>query len=262
MKIRSIIFATLLITSASGVCAQNRPSEAAQDGLTGNVQKVTSTMYEAYVDRDGEMQYGDQMERTETQYNEKGQRRNMTFLSVAEDNVMFRSRYKHDGFGLMTLEHIIDNNEQIIGRTYYIYDQNLTLTESYVEDQERQIEHRVLYTYDNDGRIKQRSYNDAKNQVYKREVYVYDLDGGVYRTAVYDRTNFKMREYHYEYDTHHQPINITVYDYTDEDPDVTTHLYQYKYDAQGNWIQKTEYYLEKGKANPTYITNRKIEYFQ
>ena len=258
MKVKTIF---LLLFIGIAVCNATAQTEAISDGLKGNIKKVSSTMYEARVDRDGDMQYGEQLERIETLYNEKGQRRSMTFLSADENDMLFRSRYKHDGFGLVTLEHIVDNNDQIIGRTYYIYDNNLVLTESYVEDAERQIEHRVLYKYDDSGRLIQRSYNDAKNAIYKREVYSYDFDGAIHHTSVYDRSNTKIRDYHYEYDTHSQPINITTYDYTDEDPDINTMLYQYKYDDHGNWIQKTQYYLEKDTAVPIYITNRKIDYF-
>lgn len=261
MKTRIALSALFIFALATGASAQTTQRECAQDGLAGNVKKVTTTLYEARVDRDGEMQYGEQLERTETLYNEKGQRRSMTFLSADEDDMLFRSRYKHDGFGLMTLEHIVDNHEQIIGRTYYIYDKNLVLTESYVEDAERQIEHRVLYKYDASGRLAERSYNDAKNDVYRREVYSYDFDGAVHRTSVYDRSKNKILDHHYEYDAHMQPVNVTTYDYTDEEADVSTSLYQYKYDNQGNWVQRTQYTLEKDNAVPTYITNRKIEYF-
>ncbi|MBO4588160.1 MAG: hypothetical protein J5711_04575 [Bacteroidales bacterium] len=261
MKTKVIASALLIGALISTGSAQTAQRECEQDGLHGNVKKVSSTMYEALVDRDGDMQYGSQLERTETIYNEKGQRRSMTFLSADEDDMLFRSRYKHDGFGLMTLEHIVDNHEQIIGRTYYIYDKNLVLSESYVEDAERQIEHRVLYKYDESGRLKQRSYNDAKNNVYRREVYGYDFDGAIHHTSVFDRSNSKILDYHYEYDSHMQPINVTTYDYTDEDADVSTTLYQYKYDDHGNWIQKTQYTLEKDNATPTFITNRRIEYF-
>lgn len=262
MRKRIIFFALMLGAMISVSRSQTAQRECAQDGLTGNVKKVASVLYEAVVDRDGDMQYGEQLERTETLYNEKGQRRSMTFLNADESDIMFRSRYKHDGFGLTTLEHIVDNHEQIIGRTYYIYDKNLVLSESYVEDAERQIEHRVLYKYDETGRLVERSYNDAKNDVYRREVYSYDFDGAVHRTSVYDRSKTKILDYNYEYDSHQQPINVTTYDYTDEDPDMSTTLYQYKYDSQGNWIQRTQYVLEKDNAIPVFITNRKIEYFE
>ena len=262
MKTKTIVLTLLLGMLTINAGAQQGKSELEQDGLRGNVKKVSATMYEAVVDRDGEMQYGDQLERIETIYNEKGQRRSMTFLSADEDSLLFRSRYKHDGFGLTTLEHIVDNRDRIIGRTYYIYDKDLVLTESYVEDAERQIEHRVRYKYNDAKQLVQRSYNDAKNNVYRREVYSYDFDGDVYHTSVFDRSNTKICDFNYEYDDHNQPINITLYEYTDVDAEISTTLYQYKYDSHGNWIQKTQYVLDKDTAVPSYITNRKIEYFE
>ena len=261
MKKQMFFGLAMFFCGLATVSAQTAQRESEQDGFVGNVKKVATTLYEARVDRDGDMQYGEQLERIETLYNEKGQRRSMTFLSPDEDDMLFRSRYKHDGFGLVTLEHIVDNHEQIIGRTYYIYDKNLTLTESYVEDAERQIEHRVLYRYDAGGRLAERSYNDAKNNVYRREVYSYDFEGAVHRTSVFDRSKTKILDYNYEYDSHQQPINVTTYDYTDDDAEVSTTLYQYKYDSRGNWVQRTQYTLEKDNAVPTFITNRKIEYF-
>ena len=174
MKLKQIFIVSLFLGIAGSMCAQNndnlrgrindRPNQAVQkrpnapqkndqrmpeqlsdcqrDGLHGEVKDVLSVMYEAD-GRGSDAHRGSILERLKTVYNQKGQRRSQSYLSNEED-MIFRTKYKHDGFGLVTLEHILDPEENVIGRTYYLYDADLLLTEVYVEDEERQIESRVL----------------------------------------------------------------------------------------------------------------------
>lgn len=230
------------------------------DELHGAVKRIDSRMYEASYDLDDQLVRGDQLEHLITEYNPNAQRRQQLYLSVAED-VIFRTRYKHDGFGLTTLEHVVDNQDNIIGRTYYVYDKNLILTEVYVEDVERQVESRMTLAYDGMGRISTRSYNDRLNDVYKREVYTYNPTGTIRKAVVYDRNNKKVQEKRWEYDEQGYPISYTLYDYTEEEPELTVTLYQRTYDANGNWVSMTEYELLGDRMLPSYTTIRQIEYF-
>ena len=184
----------------------------------------------------------------------------MTYMSVAED-IIFRTRYKHDGFGLTTLEHVVDNQDKVIGRTYYIYDATLVLKEIYVEDVERQIENRLLIKRDATGRITQRSYNDQFNDVYHREVYTYNDEGLIATAVVYDRSKAKIQEKRYEYDQNLQPVSYTLFDYTEDEPEVFVTLFEYQYDDHGNWTSRTEYNLNGDRKEPVYTTRRTIEYF-
>ncbi len=260
MKIRTLFLSLLLVAGINDICAQNRVADVRRDGFVGRVRQVSSNMYEAVSDDDN-VQRGDLLERTQTTYSAKGERRGMVYFSVAEENVMFRSRYKRDAFGQTTLEQIVDDDENVIGRTYYIYDPNFYLVESYVEDAERQVECRTLYKYDGSGRVSHRSLNDPENNVYRREVYTYNADGTVLKVVVYDREKKKMQELRYEYDDHRQPVTLMRYDYTEEEPEVFITIYRYRYDDNGNWVQKTEYSEDGGMANAEYITERTIEYF-
>lgn len=260
MNIKKASLLLVLIAIATSLSAQNSTSEVKKDGLLGNVRQVTSRLYEAQLVGEDELKKGSNLEHLETVYASNGQRRNMTFLSTEED-IVFRTRYKHDAFGQTTLEQIVDNNEQVIGRTYYIYNDNFVLTESYVEDAERQVENRIRYKYDENGRLQQRSYNDPLNEVYRREVYYYNMAGNIAKTVVYSRQNKKMQEIRYEYDAHRQPISKTLYDYSEEEPEVFMTLYLYQYDSHGNWVQKTEYTVDSDRRIPEYITERNIEYF-
>lgn len=260
MKIKAFLSALFIVAIFSASNAQQGTPESKQDGFNGRVKSVNSVMYEAVVE-DETMSRGEILERLQTEYNAKGQRRSMTYLSQAED-VVFRSRYKHDGFGLTTLEQIVDNNEQVIGRTYYVYNANLVLTESYVEDQERQIEHRILYRYDENGRLKERSYNDPLNEVYRREVYTINGNGLVGKTQVFNRQKAKIQELRYEYDANRNATTRTLFDYTEEDPEVFVTRFVYKYDENNNWIQKTEYRLDGNQMTPLFITERSITYYE
>ena len=239
----------------------DRISDAQRDGLHGEVQDVFAVMYEAD-EQATSPQRGSVMERLKTVYNQKGQRRSQSYLSNEED-MIFKTKYKHDGFGLVTLEHILDPEENVIGRTYYIYDADLVLTEMYIEDEERQIESRVLYKYDAQGRICQRNYNDHENNVYRREVYIYGVGDNIYKTVVYDAKGTKVQEIRYEYDEHNERVSSTMYDYNDspEDPELTITLYEYRYDEEGNWVTRYEYLLEDSKKIPQYIVERDIKYY-
>ncbi|MBR1850797.1 MAG: hypothetical protein IJ789_05435 [Bacteroidales bacterium] len=257
-KIVILLIAILPLIGTTAMAQNGRDLE--DDGLVGNVKRIDAKMFEVSYDRHDNLVVGEQLEHLLTEYNAKGQRRSMTYMSVAED-IIFRTRYKHDGFGLTTLEHVVDNQEQVIGRTYYVYNSNLVLTEIYVEDVERQVESRLLIKRDATGRITQRSYNDQFNDVYKREVYTYNPTGDVAKAVIYDRSKAKIQERRYEYDENRQPVSYTLFDYTEDEPEVFVTLFEYEYDAYGNWIRRTEYNLNGDRKEPVYTTQRTIEYF-
>ena len=259
MKIKNIIVAlTMLAVSLTAIAQSGHDLQ--DDEMHGSVKRIDSRMFEASYDLTDNLQQGDQLEHLITEYNQKEQRRQQVYLSVAED-VIFRTRYKHDGFGLTTLEHVVDPQDKVIGRTYYIYDQNHTLTEIYVEDAERQVESRMLLSHDGLGRISQRSFNDHRNDIFKREVYTYNDDGTIRKAVVYDRSKQKVQEKRWEYDSMGYPTSYTMYDYTEEEPEMFVTLYEREYDAHGNWVRCVEYELLGDRKLPSYITVRTIEYF-
>ncbi len=234
-------------------------SDCQRDGLHGEVQDVLSVMYEA----DAQTSHrGSILERLKTTYKQNGQRKNQQYLSNEED-IIFRTKYKHDGFGLVTLEHILDPDENVIGRTYYLYDADLILTEVYVEDEERQVESRVLYKYDAQGRVSQLSYNDHANNVFRREIYIYGENDNIYKTVVFNAKGKKVQEIRYEYDEHNEPVSSTLYDYYEnpDEPELTITVYEYNYDESGNWVTRREYNVEDNKKILTFITERDIKYY-
>lgn len=259
MKRNKIIAAVLFLALGLTASAQSG-HDLQDDGLKGAVKRVDAIMYEVHYDFDDNLERGDQMEHMVTEYNAKGQRRSQTYLSVVED-IIFRTRYKHDGFGLTTLEHVVDNNDRVIGRTYYVYDAEHTLIEVYVEDAERQVESRMRLKHDNLGRIDQRSFNDQFNDIFKREIYTFNADGTVNKAVVYDRTKQKVQEKRWEYDEQGEPTSYTLYDYTEEEPEMFVTVYERKYDSHGNWIKCTEYEVLGDRRLPSYTTIRTIEYF-
>ncbi|MBP5527762.1 MAG: hypothetical protein J6X79_04825 [Bacteroidales bacterium] len=259
MNIKQILL-TLMLVALSGTMAAQTGRDLQDDELHGAVKRIDSRMYEAHYDLNDNLERGEQLEHLITEYKSNGYRRSQTYLSVAED-IIFRTRYKHDGFGLTTLEHIVDNQEHVVGRTYYVYDADHTLTEVYVEDAERQVESRMLLKHDGEGRISQRSYNDHRNDIFKREVYTYNPDGTINKAVVYDRSKQKVQEKRWEYDEQGYPTSYTLYDYTEEEPEMFVTLYMREYDAHGNWVRCTEYDMLGDRMIPTYTTVRTIEYF-
>ena len=243
-----------------GGAAAQTGRDRQDDELHGSVKRIDAVMYEAHLNLRDQLERGEQLEHLVTEYKQSGQRRSQTYLSVAED-VIFRTRYKHDGFGLTTLEHIVDNREDVVGRTYYVYNADLTLTEIYVEDAERQVESRLLLAHDKEGRISQRSFNDHRNNVFKREVYTFNPDGTVQKAVVYDRSRQKVQEKRWEYDDKGYPTSYTLYDYTEEEPEMSVTIYRREYDSHGNWTTCTEYDMLGDRMLPTYTTVRQIEYF-
>ncbi|MDY5969731.1 MAG: hypothetical protein SPJ13_06950, partial [Bacteroidales bacterium] len=241
MKIKTVLTAFVFLSLGYVMQAQKYPMDATIDGFKGLIKSCHTTTYEALVQND-KMVHGPVMEVLTSNYGRNGYRKTMEFLGT-KDSVLFRSRYKHDGFGLTTLEQIVAPDESIIGRTYYLYNANNVLTEWYVEDAERQVENRVLIHYDAQGRVDKRSYNDAFNEIFKRENYTYGPDGNIQKTVVFDITGTKVQEWRYEYDEHNMPVSQTLYDYSESavEPEVSFVVYKYKYDQHGNWIQKVEY---------------------
>ena len=199
------------------------------------------------------------LENLVTAYNSKGWRKTMTYVTP-EDNVIFRSRFKHDGFGLATVEQIVDNNEQVIGRTYYSYDAQNVLKEMWVEDADRQIESRTLVNYDAQGHLVQRSLNDAAGNIYRREVFTYSGDNAT-KKVVFDRNGRKMQEWRYEYDDNNEPVTQTLYDYSEAEPEMYITVFSYEYDAHGNWTRRVESELVNGDPVMQYIVTREIEYY-
>ncbi len=259
MKMKQILVAFLMMSLGVSAMAQSG-RDLQDDELHGSVKRIDAVMYEARYDLNDNLETGDQLEHLVTEYKENGQRRSMTYLSVAED-IIFRTRYKHDGYGLTTLEHVVDNQEHVIGRTYYVYDAEHALTEVYVEDVERQVESRMLLKHNAEGQISERSFNDHANDVFKREVYTFNADGSVRKAVVYDRSKQKVQEKRWEYDEQGYPTSYTLYDYSEEEPEMFVTLYQREYDAHGNWVRCTEYDMLGDRMIPTYTTVRTIEYF-
>ena len=121
MNIKPFLLIAAFVLSTASLNAQKISTDVTLDGLHGRVKNVTKITYEARTDFQGVTSQGDILERLETAYNSKGWRKTMTYVTPEAD-IIFRSRFKHDGFGLTTLEHIVDNQDRVIGRTYYIYD--------------------------------------------------------------------------------------------------------------------------------------------
>lgn len=259
MKIKAFFVILLSIAFSAHVSAQKLSTDAQIDGLHGNVKSVVKTTYEARTDFMGVTSEGDLLEKLETNYNSKGWRKTMTYVTPEAD-IIFRSRFKHDGFGLATVEQIVDNNEQVIGRTYYSYDAQNVLKEMWVEDADRQIESRTLVRFDPQGRLMQRTLNDAAGNTYKREVFSY-IGNNVEKKVVFDGKGNKMQEWRYEYDENNEPVSQTLYDYSEDEPEMFITIFQYDYDNQGNWTRRTESELINGDPIMQYIVTREIEYF-
>ena len=231
------------------------------DGYKGPVKKLTEVLYEAFGTHE-KPEKTLKLESSQINYERSGKKIDIKYFT-GEEELIFRIRHKRDGIGNIILDQAIDPQDSVIGRTYYSFNPANQLIEIITYDQESDLENRLHIRYDADGVVSERSYNDRHNDVRRREVYTYNEDGTVAVTTIYDRTKTKVQEVFYEYDDHKEVTTQTTFDYYDEeDPVVTVQMFEYKYGDYDNWIQKTEFAVEKGEIYPVLIIDRIYEYYK
>lgn len=230
------------------------------DGYKGPVKKMTEVLYEAFGTQE-KPEKTLKLESSQVKYERSGKKIDIKYFT-GEEELIFRIRHKRDGIGNIILDQAIDPLDSVIGRTYYSFNPANQLIEIVTYDQEMQLENRLHIRYNAEGVVTERSYNDRHNDVRRREVYKYNDDGTVAVTTIYDRTKTKVQEVFYEYDEYQEVVTQTTFDYYDaEDPVVTVQMFSYKYDDFRNWIQKTEFAVEKGEIYPVLIIERIYEYY-
>ena len=231
------------------------------DGYKGPVKNVRETLYEAFGTQ-AKPEKALKLESSLTRYERSGKKIDVNYFT-GEDELIFRIRHKRDGIGNIMLDQVIDPNDTVIGRTYYSFNPKNQLVEVITYDQEQQLENRLHVRYNQDGIVSERSYNNRHNTIRRREVYTYNDFGTVAVTTVYDENKQKIQEIFYEYDDLLEVTSQTTFDYfNEEDPVITVQMFTYKYDDFKNWIQKTEFIVEKGEYVPVLIIDRDFEYYR
>ncbi len=262
MKNKTLALFVILAVVAFSATAQKVPSDVTNDGFKGQVKKVSEYIFDAEGSAK-DPKKGMSLQITETRYDQYGNKKVITYFAD-KNNIIFKTRYKRDAIGNLILEQFINPEGNVIGRTYYSYDTKNVLTQMYVFDEETQLENRTRFVYDASGRLVGKNMCDNYNDILDREVYELAHNGLPQKSSVYNRQKQLTDETLYEYDDHDQVITETHFDYNGKeakDAEVTTTLYEYSYDDQGNWVERYEYSVDGDKIEPITIIERTIEYY-
>ncbi len=180
-------------------------------------------------------------------------------------------------------EKVVKNaNGKIRYKEVFAYDEQGNLLKKETYKKGKKLDHTMVYSYD-DGKKILEAKLDPKNDTVYKTLFQYDNVGNLINSLQYDSRGNKYIEYQYEYDEHgnltkeiqinhvHGTKRENVFAYDDKGNPVNKlrifHLetrkdtlitdYTYRYDDQGNWIQKVE---DVNKV-PDKVIERQIEYY-
>lgn len=163
-----------------------------------------------------------------------------------------------------------DKEGEIESSNEFMYENNL-IKEIIKSDSEEKLESKIRYKYED--KIQIQSFYDETGKLQqknKKDIYGRYIEVGIpgdIKTVHYDGKNtFPSEMLRYEDNQIVGKLEITLDDHKNiseiKDIDIrgkdeTLYKYTYKYDKQGNWIERVKY--ENG--NLKYITERTIEYY-
>lgn len=248
-----LFLATLISLLSISGNAQKKISDREFDGLKGRVKSVFSsfTYFENVAGKISEKQSGVKFEKY---YDENG---NITqtlnyvvgdknIYTLIEGNITFKT-IKIDGVGgsgissnSTSTNKQNSRNERYSIKFGYKYDKKDRITEETLYSNDNSLISKTVYKYDEQGRIKETErYNSEK--ISSRQTLKFDDKGNVIEEMLVF-LNIKGED------------GITKKYYSD-----------YKFDAQGNWTERTETanYKRSGKISVVKtIDHRKINYFE
>jgi hypothetical protein len=134
----------------------------------------------------------------------------------------------YDGYGNRIEDDNFDGKGKSMGKVLYTYDSRRLKTSEDAYSADGNIMTKKKFQYEFRGKLSQQQNFDNNGKLVEKNVFVFNDKGDENEWTNFDRTGF------------------VVYKYT----------YTYEYDAQGNWIKKTQ--LQDGK--PVFYTLREIVY--
>lgn len=213
-------------------------------------------------------------------YNEKYQRTEHKQFDK-DGNVEWRTKYAYNDNGKLIADSSFYNGVNFSYMHTYEYDKNGNLTEKNEYKSNGNFSSRDTYVYNQKKQlIEEKGYNSQREQN-KHITYKYDEFENLFEEE-YFKNNKVTATYSYEYDKNRYLIekrmigenkyNVLIWKYTyNEQGDCTgsgtfniTHTSKFDYDRNGNWVKTINYYNdtpEEKIATPTYIIERKIEYY-
>ncbi|MNK17601.1 hypothetical protein D3C87_357930 [compost metagenome] len=163
---------------------------------------------------------------------------------------------------IKVLHHVIDQDKVVLGKNshYYEYginEENVKKSEVFYYNEDKK-------KFEFDYRLEQKF--DGKNLL---EENYFGKDNEIYRSTKNTYNNKKQRVKSINSDTRYNEMtfaynekgDVIKYVYTDGEDYIAETVYTYKYDCDGNWIEKTEEVKAKGEKEPKYTVKREIVYY-
>lgn len=283
MKTQSLVLITLvfLLFSCNN---ENIKNDIFLDGINGDVSLIIETVY-SVKEKFGEIQKENISRVYSYRYNNNGNLIELIeYNSDGKLNVKETIKYDEK---MNKKSHLVSRPDFGGGGTQYVYSYKYDNRGNKIECEEQWNEgrssERDTYQYDKNGRlieekqfnssgVLENSYlydksgnkiekywydkNNKNNSVGKHKwVYKYNVSGDVLEEVRYKLDGSLSQKRTYKYDTRRNKVEEEYYIYSKKYKQTLT--YQYKFDKNGNWIYRTEFYDD----NPTQITERKITYF-
>jgi len=283
MKIKILTTLILIILlSACGDRGKDRENHVKILGFKGKVKLVKYSNYDAE-SKFGEINKGIRSSFGEDNryyyFNEKG-------VKIEEGEYDFHGQiqrkklYKYNENGNLIETKDFNLKDEYIGKTIYKTDDNKNLIETNDFNSKDEFIGKTLYIRDDkENAIETNSY-DSKGNLYSKLKSEYDTKGRVLEVISYGLENKLKEKTYIKYDGKGRIIEIKVitdgsviiknFNYENKEKDDLTlmvkyedyltmskTIYRYKYDENGNWIQKIS--IEDGK--PKIIEEREIEYY-
>ncbi|MFK8275606.1 hypothetical protein ACI76Y_08005 [Capnocytophaga cynodegmi] len=243
------IFLLFLISAVA--FGQNLKTDWQKENLKGKVKSVESVAYR-YVGNEGKKEPMSNFN-TEEKYNNKGFKvSGRRFTNEGKTSVSWR--YFYDNKNYLTKVEILNDKDQVEESLKYIYELDAQKEEILGYDGSGKLTGRQIASYNEKGNKISELSLTADGAFLLRQEIIYDAKNNILEKRFEDKEGKKVL-LKYVYDNKNNIVEENYYG--EEDQLYGQKIFSYKYDAKGNWIQRTERIYDVERV----ITERKIEYF-
>jgi YD repeat-containing protein len=174
-------------------------------------------------------------------------------LSNLTDEINYK--YKYDESGKIIEHNFIDETDQITNCRYY-YDKLGNVIEKKYFDIDNNLQNIEIFKYDYNGLLIETKDLNGDAEIDDKECYKYDKNGFLIEETIYDNDSEIYEVKQYILDFNGNPLKIYRFD---SNKNLLVFLnYEYIYDSQGNWLEKSLVENQKKK----FIKVRNITYYK
>ncbi len=233
---------------------QNQKTDWQKDNLKGKVKSVRIFSYK-YTDNSGKIENKQPLSNFNTieEYNEKGQK--IVGKRISNDGKVATSwLYSYDIANFLTKVEIFNDKNQIEEVLNYTYQPEAQQSEVLGYDATGKLHGKQIIRYDANGNKTSELSLDANGSFLLNSEFVYDVKQNVSERKFEDKGG-KRVVLKYVYDDKN---NVIEENYYGEGVQLYGQKkFSYKYDNQGNWIERTELIYDVERV----VTEREIIYF-